>query len=125
MPRPISLTCVSVHNNRNQTGFDLWEEVEGSSFFTVANQHRGTQALSMLASCGLRWANLLVFFLYSALVEGKALAWRLETSCTACDQIAPQVLCFLQSFWSPKGYILANSTSCSPLFGKVCGLTMD
>nr|CAI67598.1 glucoamylase [Trichoderma lixii] len=24
----------------NQTGFDLWEEVNGSSFFTVANQHR-------------------------------------------------------------------------------------
>lgn len=24
----------------NQTGFDLWEEVQGSSFFTVAAQHR-------------------------------------------------------------------------------------
>ncbi|KAJ0304141.1 hypothetical protein COL516b_006031 [Colletotrichum fioriniae] len=24
----------------NQTGFDLWEEVQGSSFFTVASQHR-------------------------------------------------------------------------------------
>ena len=26
---------------RNNTGFDLWEEVNGSSFFTVAAQHRG------------------------------------------------------------------------------------
>lgn len=25
----------------NQTGFDLWEEVQGSSFFTTAAQHRG------------------------------------------------------------------------------------
>lgn len=24
----------------NQTGFDLWEEVNGSSFFTVASQHQ-------------------------------------------------------------------------------------
>ncbi|KAH8899510.1 glycoside hydrolase family 15 protein [Thozetella sp. PMI_491] len=68
----------------NQTGFDLWEEVQGSSFFTVANQHR-------------------------ALVEGSALASSLGTSCSACDSIAPQVLCFLQSFWSSSsGFIVAN-----------------
>ncbi|KAI3323679.1 carbohydrate-binding module family 20 protein [Xylariaceae sp. AK1471] len=68
----------------NQTGFDLWEEVQGSSFFTVASQHR-------------------------ALVEGSVLAKSLGTSCTACDAIAPQVLCFLQTFWSPSsGYIMAN-----------------
>jgi glucoamylase len=24
----------------NDTGFDLWEEIEGSSFFTIAAQHR-------------------------------------------------------------------------------------
>lgn len=30
---------------RNQTGFDLWEEVDGSSFFTIANQHRGRKRL--------------------------------------------------------------------------------
>ncbi|KAL1881125.1 hypothetical protein VTK73DRAFT_4802 [Phialemonium thermophilum] len=68
----------------NQTGFDLWEEVQGSSFFTVASQHR-------------------------SLVEGKALAKSLGTSCDFCDAIAPQVLCFLQRFWSPSsGYIIAN-----------------
>ncbi|KAI8634097.1 family 15 glycosyl hydrolase [Xylariaceae sp. FL1651] len=68
----------------NQTGFDLWEEVSGSSFFTVAAQHR-------------------------ALVEGSVLAKSLGTTCSACDAIAPQVLCFLQSFWSASsGYTLAN-----------------
>lgn len=68
----------------NQTGFDLWEEVNGSSFFTVAAQHR-------------------------ALVEGSALAKSLGTTCSACDAIAPQVLCFLQTFWSSSsGYTLAN-----------------
>ncbi|KAI1132570.1 family 15 glycosyl hydrolase [Nemania abortiva] len=68
----------------NQTGFDLWEEVQGSSFFTIASSHR-------------------------ALVEGSVLAAQLGTTCTACDAIAPQVLCFLQSFWSSSGgYALAN-----------------
>ncbi|KAI1318082.1 glycoside hydrolase family 15 protein [Xylariaceae sp. FL0255] len=68
----------------NQTGFDLWEEIDGSSFFTVASQHR-------------------------ALVEGSNLAKSLGTTCTACDAIAPQVLCFLQSFWSSsQGYIISN-----------------
>ncbi|KAI0804948.1 family 15 glycosyl hydrolase [Xylaria sp. FL0064] len=68
----------------NQTGFDLWEEVNGSSFFTVAAQHR-------------------------ALVEGSALAKALGSTCSACDAIAPQVLCFLQTFWSSSsGYTLAN-----------------
>ncbi|KAA6413885.1 MAG: glycoside hydrolase family 15 [Lasallia pustulata] len=46
----------------NKTGFDLWEEVDGSSFFTIAVQHRA---------------------------------------------LAPQILCFLQSFWN-GGSILAN-----------------
>ncbi|KAI1381523.1 carbohydrate-binding module family 20 protein [Hypoxylon crocopeplum] len=68
----------------NQTGFDLWEEVSGSSFFTVAAQHR-------------------------SLVEGSALAKSLGQTCTACDAVAPQVLCFLQTFWSSSGgYALAN-----------------
>ncbi|KAG8160129.1 hypothetical protein KVR01_009665 [Diaporthe batatas] len=67
----------------NQTGFDLWEEVQGSSFFTTAAQHR-------------------------ALVQGAALASSLGTSCTACTTVAPQVLCFLQRFWSSSGYIVAN-----------------
>lgn len=69
----------------NQTGFDLWEEVQGSSFFTTAAQHR-------------------------ALVEGSALAKDLGKSAADYDAIAPQVLCFLQTFWSPQsGYILANT----------------
>ncbi|EPE04803.1 glycoside hydrolase family 15 [Ophiostoma piceae UAMH 11346] len=66
----------------NQTGFDLWEEVSGSSFFTVAAQHR-------------------------ALVEGSAFAKRVGSSCSYCDSQAPQVLCFLQSFWTGS-YINAN-----------------
>ncbi|EFQ30066.1 glycosyl hydrolase family 15 [Colletotrichum graminicola M1.001] len=68
----------------NQTGFDLWEEVRGSSFFTVASQHR-------------------------ALVEGSALARSLGQSCNACDAVAPQVLCFLGRFWDPAGnFMVAN-----------------
>ncbi|KAJ5159273.1 Six-hairpin glycosidase [Penicillium coprophilum] len=66
----------------NQTGFDLWEEVSGSSFFTIAAQHR-------------------------ALVEGSTFAKQVGSSCSYCDSQAPQVLCFLQSFWTGS-YILAN-----------------
>lgn len=65
----------------NQTGFDLWEETLGSSFFTVQNQHR-------------------------SLVEGAQLAQTLGVSCTGCSQ-APEVLCFLQSFWNGD-YIVSN-----------------
>jgi glucoamylase len=72
----------------------LWEEVDGSSFFTLAAQHR-------------------------ALVEGSALASLLGKSCTYCDSQAPQVLCFLQSFWSPsQGYILANINENNGRTGK-------
>ncbi|KAH8787688.1 1, 4-alpha-D-glucan glucohydrolase [Hyaloscypha finlandica] len=65
----------------NQTGFDLWEETLGSSFFTVQNQHR-------------------------SLVQGAQLAKDLGVTCTGCDQ-APEVLCFLQSFWNGE-YIVSN-----------------
>jgi glucoamylase len=65
----------------NQTGFDLWEEVLGSSFFTIQNSHR-------------------------ALAEGAQLAHDLGVKCTGCDQ-APQVLCFLQTFWNGE-YIVSN-----------------
>lgn len=68
----------------NETGFDLWEEVHGSSFFTVASQHR-------------------------ALVEGSTLAKAVGTSCASCDRVAPHILCFLQSFWSSSGgYVVSN-----------------
>ncbi len=66
----------------NQTGFDLWEEVEGSSFFTIAVQYR-------------------------ALVEGGILAGQIEKPCRACATQPPQILCFLQRFWNGN-YFLAN-----------------
>lgn len=66
----------------NQTGFDLWEETGGSSFFTIAVQHR-------------------------ALVEGNAFAQQIKKSCPGCASQAPQILCFLQSFWNGE-YIDAN-----------------
>jgi len=65
----------------NQTGFDLWEEVLGSSFFTIQTSHR-------------------------ALAEGTQLARELGVKCTGCDQ-APQVLCFLQTFWNGQ-HIVSN-----------------
>ncbi|CCU74978.1 glucoamylase, partial [Blumeria hordei DH14] len=68
----------------NETGFDLWEEVEGSSYFTISSQYR-------------------------ALVEGSTLAASLGKKCESCESQAPQLLCFLQSFWDPhRGYMLAN-----------------
>ena len=70
----------------NQTGYDLWEEVQGSSFFTIAAQHR-------------------------ALVEGSTFAQSLGESCDGCDSQAPQLLCFLQDFWNGTAVIsnLANN----------------
>ena len=88
--------------NRNQTGFDLWEEVRGSSFFTVAAQYRckSSQPVYGLSCLTFR----------AALVEGANLASKLGTSCSSCTSISPQILCFLQSFWSSSnGYIIANS----------------
>ncbi|OOF92881.1 glycoside hydrolase family 15 protein [Aspergillus carbonarius ITEM 5010] len=69
----------------NQTGYDLWEEVNGSSFFTIAVQHR-------------------------ALVEGSSFATSVGSSCSWCDSQAPEILCYLQSFWTGE-YILANFDS--------------
>lgn len=78
----------------NQSGFDLWEEVDGSSFFTIAQQHR-------------------------ALVEGNTLAQELGFTCPGCVSQAPQVLCFLQSFWSAsQGYIIANINENNGRTGK-------
>lgn len=72
-----------VSQNWNQTGFDLWEEINSSSFFTTAVQYR-------------------------SLIEGSALAAKIGKSCTNCDSQAPQVLCFLQSYWTGS-YALANT----------------
>ncbi|KAJ4254924.1 hypothetical protein NW762_009722 [Fusarium torreyae] len=68
----------------NQAGFDLWEEVKGSSFFTTASQYR-------------------------ALIEGAALAKKLGKSGDAYTSVAPQVLCFLQTYWVSSGkYVDSN-----------------
>ncbi|KAK7690218.1 hypothetical protein QCA50_006870 [Cerrena zonata] len=76
-----------VASNWNSTGFDLWEEVNSSSFFTTAVQHR-------------------------ALREGSALATAIgQTSVVSnYNAQAANVLCFLQSYWNPSaGYVTANT----------------
>jgi len=69
----------------NETGYDLWEEVAGSSFFTVLAQHR-------------------------ALVQGQNVAARLGQSCAGCAAQAPQIACYIaNSFWNQTGgHIIAN-----------------
>lgn len=67
----------------NQTGFDLWEEIKGSSFFTTIAQYR-------------------------SLVEGSAFAGSIGQSCANCDSEAPKLLCFLQTYWNGK-YIDSNT----------------
>ncbi|KAH8427554.1 glycoside hydrolase family 15 protein [Aspergillus melleus] len=69
----------------NESTFDLWEEVQGSSFFTTAAQHR-------------------------ALVEGNAFAEALGQTCDSCS-VAPQILCHLQDFWSGSAVISNIPTS--------------
>ena len=81
-----------VEGNWNRTGFDLWEEVDGSSFFTTAVQHR-------------------------ALVEGALLASQIGKSCPGCISQAPQVLCLLQSFWNGQ-YVVSNINSNDGRTGK-------
>ena len=74
------MSRIKLTSHRNSTGFDLWEEVNGSSFFTTQNQFR-------------------------ALVQGGSLAKTLGTSCESCNQ-APEVACFLdQSYWNGEYYI--------------------
>ncbi|KAK7430540.1 glycoside hydrolase 15 protein [Neonectria magnoliae] len=78
----------------NRTGFDLWEEVNGSSFFTIASQYR-------------------------ALIEGTAIAKTLGKASDSYSAIAPHVLCFLQSFWLPSSkYIDANINTNDGRTGK-------
>lgn len=67
--------------------FDLWEEINSSSFFTTAVQHR-------------------------ALREGYALASTLDvtSSVSSYPTQADNILCFLQSFWNSAGsHITANT----------------
>ncbi|OAR02060.1 hypothetical protein LLEC1_06362 [Akanthomyces lecanii] len=78
----------------NQTGFDLWEEVNGSSFFSVASQHR-------------------------SLVEGSSLAAKIGQDGSTYGNIAPQILCFLQTFWvSSGGYVNSNINQNNGRTGK-------
>jgi len=64
----------------NQTGFDLWEEVNGSSFFTTAVQYR-------------------------ALVEGSNFAQTVNKTCDGCTSQGPNALCFLQDYWNGTSII--------------------
>lgn len=58
----------------NLTGFDLWEETMGSSFFTIGASYR-------------------------ALTEGAAFASKLGHSDSSYVKQAENILCYLQSFW--------------------------
>ncbi|KAA1469668.1 glucoamylase [Dentipellis sp. KUC8613] len=83
----IALDLGYVASNWNQSTFDLWEEVNSSSFFTTAVQHR-------------------------SLREGAALATRLNQTSVVSTYTtqAANLLCFLQSYWNPSaGYITANT----------------
>ncbi|KAF5315355.1 hypothetical protein D9619_007132 [Psilocybe cf. subviscida] len=83
----IKLDLDYVQTYWNQTGFDLWEEVAGRSFFTTSSQHR-------------------------ALREGVTLAKRIgQTSSVAgYSTQAGNVLCFLHTYWNPTGgYITSNT----------------
>lgn len=74
----------------NKTSFDLWEEVNSTSFFTIASQHK-------------------------ALVEGKNFASALGQNCEACAVIAPQLLCHLQEFWNGTAVIANHPTANYPV----------
>lgn len=74
---------------RANARFDLWEEVESTSFFTSAVQHR-------------------------ALREGIALSFKLGQSSSTGSYAtqADNILCFMQSFWHGTGsspYMTANT----------------
>ena len=69
--------------------FDLWEEIDSSSFWTSAVQHR-------------------------ALREGYALAQSINqaSSVSSYPTQADNILCFMQSFWNPSAsspYMTANT----------------
>ncbi|KAJ3800234.1 glucoamylase [Lentinula aff. detonsa] len=75
-----------VAQNWNQSTFDLWEEVDSSSFFTTAIQHRSLRQ-------GVQLANALG---QTSVVS----SWSTQ---------AGNLLCFLQSYWNTAGYITANT----------------
>ncbi|KAF5385939.1 hypothetical protein D9615_002294 [Tricholomella constricta] len=73
-------------NHSRKPRFDLWEEVNSSSFFTTAVQHR-------------------------ALRQGAALATAIGQTGVASGYTtqAANTLCFLQSYWNSAGYTTANT----------------
>lgn len=78
----------------NETGYDLWEEVAGSSFFTTLSQHR-------------------------ALVQGPQVAARLGLSCPNCESQAPEIACFLaNSFWNATGNHVISNINTGAGFGR-------
>ncbi|KAF9483498.1 glycoside hydrolase family 15 protein [Pholiota conissans] len=83
----IKLDLDYVTNLWNQSTFDLWEEVDSSSFFTTAVQHR-------------------------ALREGSALATKIGQTSVVSDYNtqADNILCFLQSYWNPSGGFITSNT---------------
>lgn len=70
----------------NRSGFDLWEEVRGSSFFTTAVQHR-------------------------ALVEGAAFFADAGRPRPTYATSADSVLCFLQSYWSEENHHVVSNVN--------------
>lgn len=76
----------------NQTTFNIWEEVDGSSFFTAAVQYR-------------------------ALVQGQWLAEEIGKPCRSCESEAPQILCFMQTFWNGE-FIVAEINSQNVRIGQ-------
>lgn len=83
----IRLDLDYVAANWRQPTFDLWEEINSTSFFTAAVQHR-------------------------SLREGSAFASTLERHAEShtYDTQADSVLCFMQSFWNPRDtHIIANT----------------
>ncbi|KAL6308371.1 glucoamylase [Sparassis latifolia] len=83
----IQLDLNYVAGNWNFSTFDLWEEIDSSSFFTTAVQHR-------------------------ALRQGATLANTIgQTSVISnYDTQAGDLLCFLQSYWNPTGgHMTANT----------------
>ncbi|KAK0504250.1 glycoside hydrolase family 15 protein [Armillaria luteobubalina] len=71
----------------NQTGFDLWEEVSSSSFFTTAVQHRSLREGATLANA----------------LGDQSLATQYSTQ-------ADNVLCFLQSYWNSTSLFMTSNT---------------
>ncbi|KIK68981.1 carbohydrate-binding module family 20 protein [Collybiopsis luxurians FD-317 M1] len=93
-----------VAQNWNRSTFDLWEEIYSSSFFTTSVQHRALRQGVALAQA-IDQASVV-----SEFEAQKAFQAVVQTSVvTEYETQAAYLLCFLQSYWNPSGYITANS----------------